>query len=191
MSSSRTAQSTAQTTSQQDNRVVNSYDQSNHSIDNSFHQQVFDSSNRSTDNSVSNQYTDQSATTTNYDNHSTTTDFGAVQGSMALIASGQQHQAENFSQMLDSNRSMFQSGVGFADHALQGVLHNAADTQRTTSQLLNGYSETQRQVTNSQAATLNTATGAIKDAFTTAKAGEQKIFVGAVVALIAIVALRK
>jgi hypothetical protein len=161
-SSASTAQSSSQTTNQQDNRIVNG--------DGAV---AFSNSNG---NSISSTSSTDSHNITNY----TTTDFGAVQGSMALIASGQQQNTAVFQSALHTGEHFFDQGIGFADHALQGVMSNTNAMMRTTEQVLSG-----------QATTQANATAAIKDAFTTAKSGEQRIMVGAALAIVAIVALHK
>jgi hypothetical protein len=155
---SSTAQTSSQTTNQTDNRIVAGDGASTFS------------------NSSGNSLTSDSHNITNY----TTTDYGSIQGSMALIASGQRESAGVANHALDTGRAFFDSGLGFADHALEGVLTNSDALMRTTAQVLNGQANTQA-----------TATAAIKDAFSTAKSGEQKIMVGAALAIVAIVAMRK
>jgi hypothetical protein len=161
-SNASTTQTSSQTTNQQDNRIVNG--------DGAI---AFSNANG---NSISS--TSDSHDVTNYS--STTTDFGAIQGSMALIASGQQQNTAVLQSALNTGEHFFDQGIGFADHALQGVMSNTNALMQTTQQVLNG-----------QATTQANATAAIKDAFTTAKSGEQRIMVGAALAIVAIVALRK
>jgi hypothetical protein len=153
-SNASTAQTTAQTTTQLDNRIVSGDGSTNLS--------------------------NSSGNTLTQVTNNTTTDFGAIQGSMALIASGQREQSNVLNHTLDVNQNVFTAGVGFAEHALQGVISNSSDMMRTTEQVLNG-----------QAASQSSSIAAIKDAFTTSKAGEQRILVGAALAIVAVVALRK
>ncbi len=163
-SSASTAQSSAQTTNQSDNRIVSGDGSTNFS--------------NSSGNSLSST-SDSHDTWTSIQN-TTTTDFGAIQGSLDLIRSGQANNTEMFNGLLDTGETFFNNGIGFANNAMQGVLTNSNAMMRTTEQVLSG-----------QATTQANATAAIKDAFTTAKSGEQKIMVGAALAIVAIVALRK
>jgi hypothetical protein len=183
-SSASTAQSSSQATNQQDNRIVNgdgavAFSNSNgNSISSSTDNSLRYDNHSSTDNSL--RYDNHSSNDSHNISNVTTTDFGAIQGSMSLIASGQRENTAVFQSALHTGEGFFEQGIGFADHALQGVISNSSAMIRTTEQVLNG-----------QAATQANATAAIKDAFTTAKSGEQKIMVGAALAIVAIVALRK
>lgn len=162
-SNASTSQSTAQTTTQTDNRIA-----------------AGDASTV-----LSNANGNSIAT------YNTTTDFGAVQGSMAIIASGQREQSQNLNKLIDAGENIFTNGIGFAEHVTQGVLSNSRDMMRTQEQML---TSTANQIQNAYQSSANVqanATAAIKDAFTTAKAGEQKILVGAALAMVAVVALRK
>jgi hypothetical protein len=187
-SSASTAATTTASTAQADNRIVSGDGATNFSNSNG---------NRLTSNTDNSLRYDNHATTNTVNNH-TTTDFGSVQGSMALIASGQAQNTAMFRSAMDTGQSFFESGIGFADHALSGVLANTSAMMRSQEQVLAGYGDTQTRATNAIANAYQgasqvqaAATASIKDAFTTAKAGEQKVLVGVALAVVAIVALRK
>lgn len=94
-----------------------------------------------------------------------TTDHGAVQAS------------------IDASVSNFQTGVGFATATMQNAFQNNNTAMQTVA---SGQNAAMQAVNGAAKSTIE----AVKDAYSEAKAGEQKIMAAGALALIAIVAFR-
>ena len=114
-------------------------------------------------------FTNSTGNSLSQTSYNTTSDHDAIDQSYQFARAGLDLVSQSTQTSLNASNSAFTTGLGFAEHAIQGVF-------------------------NTQESALKTATNSIKDAYSTAKAGEQKVLVGgalAVVAIVAVMAIRK
>lgn len=126
-----------------------------------------------------------SSATTDSSQHTTTTQVDARiatgADSVALSAPMAQLTNSNINLTITDNQAVQQS-FGFARDALAGAVNFATQTQAKDSSFLqDALAENERVVSG--------ALNQVADAYTTAKAGEQKVLVGVGVAIVAVVAV--
>ena len=102
----------------------------------------------------------------------TTTDHGAISGAVEMMQNNTNFAQNVVHDFTTSTAGMFTNGLGFAQAAMQGALTSTANA-------------------NNAATAANTnALAQVKDAFSTAKSGEQKIMAIAALVIVAVVAVK-